>query len=58
MALKTKDMILIALFAALTAVGAFIKIPTPIVLLHCSTCFVPIRAYCLVQEGAFTSIVV
>jgi len=31
MALKTKDMILIALFAALTAVGAFIKIPTPIV---------------------------
>jgi biotin transport system substrate-specific component len=31
MRLKTKDMILIALFAALTAIGAFIKIPTPIV---------------------------
>ena len=46
MALKTKDMILIALFAALTAVGAFIKIPTPIVPFHCSICFVPIRAYC------------
>ncbi|NLZ51741.1 MAG: biotin transporter BioY [Thermoanaerobacteraceae bacterium] len=31
MAVKTKDMILVALFAALTAVGAFIKIPTPVV---------------------------
>ena len=31
MRLKTKDMILIALFAALTAIGAFIKIPTPLV---------------------------
>ena len=29
--LKTRDMILISLFAALTAVGAFIKIPTPTV---------------------------
>jgi len=28
---KVRDMILIAMFAALTAVGAFIKIPTPIV---------------------------
>jgi len=31
MAFKTRDMILISLFAALTAVGAFIKIPTPVV---------------------------
>lgn len=31
MKLPLRDMILIALFAALTAVGAFIKIPTPIV---------------------------
>ena len=31
MAIKTRDMILISLFAALTAVGAFIKIPTPLV---------------------------
>lgn len=29
--LKTREMILIALFAALTSIGAFIKIPTPIV---------------------------
>lgn len=29
--MKTRDMILISMFAALTAVGAFIKIPTPIV---------------------------
>ena len=29
--LKTRDMILISLFAALTAVGAFIKVPTPTV---------------------------
>lgn len=29
--IRVKDMILIAMFAALTAVGAFIKIPTPIV---------------------------
>lgn len=28
---KTKDMMLIALFASLTAIGAFVKIPTPIV---------------------------
>ena len=31
MKIKTRDMILISLFAALTAIGAFIKIPTPIV---------------------------
>lgn len=31
MKIKVQDMILIALFAALTAIGAFIKIPTPIV---------------------------
>lgn len=31
MKFKTKDMILVALFAALTAIGAFIKIPTPLV---------------------------
>jgi biotin transport system substrate-specific component len=31
MKLKTRDMILVALFAALTAIGAFLKIPTPIV---------------------------
>jgi len=31
MKLKTRDMILTALFAALTAIGAFIKIPTPLV---------------------------
>ncbi|MGI6423874.1 MAG: biotin transporter BioY [Tepidanaerobacteraceae bacterium] len=31
MRLKTREMILIALFAALTSIGAFIKIPTPIV---------------------------
>lgn len=29
--LKTKDMVLIAMFAALTAIGAFLKIPTPMV---------------------------
>ncbi|QZY56932.1 biotin transporter BioY [Crassaminicella profunda] len=29
--MKIRDMILISLFAALTAVGAFIKIPTPLV---------------------------
>ncbi|MGM0502087.1 MAG: biotin transporter BioY [Bacillota bacterium] len=28
--MKTKDLILVALFASLTAIGAFIKIPTPI----------------------------
>lgn len=28
---KTRDMILIALFAALTAIGGFLKIPTPVV---------------------------
>ncbi|KDR96143.1 biotin transport system substrate-specific component [Peptoclostridium litorale DSM 5388] len=31
MRIKTRDMILISMFAALTAIGAFIKIPTPIV---------------------------
>lgn len=31
MNLKTRDLVLIALFAALTAIGAFIKIPAPIV---------------------------
>jgi len=31
MRIKTRDMVLISLFAALTAVGAFIRIPTPIV---------------------------
>lgn len=31
MKIKTRDMILVALFAALTAVGAFIKIPLPYV---------------------------
>jgi biotin transport system substrate-specific component len=31
MQIKTYEMILVSLFAALTAVGAFIKIPTPIV---------------------------
>ncbi|GAQ24951.1 biotin transporter BioY [Tepidanaerobacter syntrophicus] len=31
MNIKTRDMALIALFAALTAIGAFIKIPTPLV---------------------------
>ncbi|SHJ49928.1 biotin transport system substrate-specific component [Geosporobacter subterraneus DSM 17957] len=31
MKLKTRDMILVGLFAALTAIGAFLKIPTPIV---------------------------
>ena len=31
MNLKTRDLILIAMFAALTAIGAFIKIPIPIV---------------------------
>ncbi len=31
MNIKTRDMVLIALFAALTAIGAFIKIPTPLV---------------------------
>lgn len=31
MGLRTRDMILTGLFAALTAVGAFIKIPTPLV---------------------------
>lgn len=31
MKIKTRDMILISMFAALTAIGAFIKIPTPIV---------------------------
>ncbi|MCT4621083.1 MAG: biotin transporter BioY [Marinisporobacter sp.] len=31
MKIKTRDMILVAMFAALTAIGAFIKIPTPIV---------------------------
>ncbi|AOT70951.1 biotin transporter BioY [Geosporobacter ferrireducens] len=31
MRMKTRDMILVALFAALTAIGAFLKIPTPIV---------------------------
>ncbi|MFZ5969381.1 MAG: biotin transporter BioY [Bacillota bacterium] len=29
--MKTRDMVLVALFAALTAIGAFIQIPTPIV---------------------------
>ncbi|WZL75074.1 biotin transporter BioY [Clostridiaceae bacterium 35-E11] len=29
--MKTKEMILVAIFAALTAIGAFIQIPTPIV---------------------------
>ncbi len=29
--MKTRDMILIAMFAALTAIGAFIKIQTPFV---------------------------
>jgi len=29
MNIKTKDMVLVALFASLTAIGAFIKIPTP-----------------------------
>jgi len=31
MRLKTRDIILVSLFAALTAIGAYIKIPTPIV---------------------------
>ncbi|QZY54791.1 biotin transporter BioY [Crassaminicella profunda] len=31
MKIKTRDMILVAMFAALTAIGAFIKVPTPIV---------------------------
>ncbi|MGF7058558.1 biotin transporter BioY [Brassicibacter mesophilus] len=31
MKFKTRDMVLISLFAALTAVGAFIQIPTPLV---------------------------
>lgn len=31
MKLGTRDMILISLFAALTAIGAFIKVPTPLV---------------------------
>ncbi|SCG82806.1 putative biotin biosynthesis protein BioY [Proteiniborus sp. DW1] len=31
MKLKTRDMILIALFTALTAIGGFLKIPTPVV---------------------------
>lgn len=31
MKIKTRDMILIALFAALTAIGGFLKIPTPVV---------------------------
>lgn len=31
MKLKTRDMILIALFAALTAIGGFLKIPMPVV---------------------------
>ena len=31
MKLSTRDMILISLFAALTGIGAFIKVPTPIV---------------------------
>lgn len=31
MKIKTRDMILISMFAALTGIGAFIKIPTPIV---------------------------
>jgi biotin transport system substrate-specific component len=31
MKIKTRDMILVALFAALTAVGAFIKVPLPYV---------------------------
>lgn len=31
MKIKTRDMILISTFAALTAIGAFIKIPTPMV---------------------------
>ncbi|QXM07193.1 biotin transporter BioY [Crassaminicella indica] len=31
MKIKTRDMILVAMFAALMAIGAFIKIPTPIV---------------------------
>lgn len=29
--MKTRDMILVGIFAALTAIGAFLKIPTPIV---------------------------
>ena len=29
--MKTKDLVLIALFAALTAIGGFLNIPTPLV---------------------------
>ena len=35
---KTKSMIYCGLFTALIAAGAFIKIPVPVVPLHCSTC--------------------
>ena len=35
---KTREMVLCALFVALIAVGAFIKVPIPVVPLPCSCC--------------------
>ncbi|MHC1684237.1 MAG: biotin transporter BioY [Clostridiaceae bacterium] len=47
MKLKTRDMILVALFAALSAIGAFIKIPTPTVPITLQVFFVALSGVLL-----------
>ncbi len=54
--MKTKDMILIALFTALIAVGAFIKIPIPYVPLTLQLMFTNLAALVLgAKRGALAS---
>ncbi len=55
MKIKTRDMILVALFAALTAIGAFIKIPTPIVPFTLQFLFCAYSGILLGAKWGFTS---
>ena len=48
---KTKGLILISLFAALTAIGAFIKIPIPYVPITLQLLFAYIPGYSWGQDG-------
>ena len=57
MNLKTRDLILIAMFAALTAIGAFIRIPLPVVPITLQYFFCALGALLLgAKKGALAQI--
>lgn len=58
MKLKTKDMCLIAMFAALTAVGAFIKIPIPVCPFTLQTLFTTMSGLLLGSKRGALSILI